>query len=132
MRRSAFNAIGGFEESFRGLVDDLVFFAKFSLHYSVYVSDECWDRYRQHAESDTALAEAQGRGRSAQRTYLSWLERYIEQEGVRDESVHRAVRGALRRSDRRTGSLALATRPVIQACGALALRILSTPGEAGS
>ena len=30
VRRSAFNAIGGFEESFRGLVDDLVFFAKFS------------------------------------------------------------------------------------------------------
>ena len=93
------------------------------------MSDECWDRYRQHAESDTALAEAQGRGRSVQRTYLSWLERYIEQQGVQDESVHRALRGALRRSDRRTRSLAVATRAVVQACGALALRILSTPGE---
>ena len=106
-----------------------MFFAKICLSHTVYVSEECWDRYRQHPESDTAVAEAQGRGRSVQRRYLSWLERYIEQQGVQDPSVHTALRGALRRSHRATRSLAVATRAVIQACSALALWILSTPGE---
>jgi glycosyltransferase involved in cell wall biosynthesis len=101
VRRRAFNAVGGFEESFRALGEDLVFFAKICLSHTVYVSEECWDRYRQHPESDTAVAEAQGRGRSVQRRYLSWLERYIEQQDVQDPSVHTALRGALRRSLRR-------------------------------
>jgi glycosyltransferase involved in cell wall biosynthesis len=100
VRRRAFKAVGGFEESFRGLVDDLVFLGKFCLWHTVYVSDECWDRYRQHPESDTALAEAQGRTRSVQRAYLSWLAGYLEQEGVQDERLHTALRAAMRRIDR--------------------------------
>jgi glycosyltransferase involved in cell wall biosynthesis len=100
VRRMTYTAVGGFDESFRGLVDDLVFFAKICLRHTVYVSDECWDRYRQHAESDTALAEAQGRSRSMQRAYLSWLAKYIEEEGVQNERLHRALRGALRRNGR--------------------------------
>ena len=74
VRRRAFLAVGGFEESFRGFGEDLVFFAKFCLRHPVYVSDECWDRYRQHSDSVTALAEAQGgirRGASG-RIYPGW------------------------------------------------------------
>jgi hypothetical protein len=68
VRRRAFLAVGGFEESFRGLVDDAVFLGKFCLRHAVYVSNECWDRYRQHPESDTAVAAEHGRMRAAQRS----------------------------------------------------------------
>jgi glycosyltransferase involved in cell wall biosynthesis len=100
VRRHAFLVMEGFDESFRGLGQDLVFLAKVCLRYSVYVSDECWDRYRQHSESVTALAEAQGAVRSAQRVYLSWLESYIQHEGVEDEQLSTALRAAVRRTDR--------------------------------
>jgi hypothetical protein len=97
VRRSAFLACGGFERSFRGLVDDAVFLGKFCLDHAVYVSEECWDRYRQHAESDTAVAEAAGRMRAAQESYLSWLEDYVQKREVADPGVHSALVQAKRR-----------------------------------
>ena len=109
VRRRAFLAVGGFEESFGGVApttpscwawarQDLVFLAKFCLQHPVYVSEECWDRYRQHSDSVTAHAEAQGGTRDAQRAYLAWLADYCENQGVRDARVHRALRAAMRRS----------------------------------
>jgi glycosyltransferase involved in cell wall biosynthesis len=103
VRRRAFLAVGGFEESFRGLVDDAVFLGKFCLHHAVYVSNECWDRYRQHPESDTAVAAEHGRMRAAQRSYLSWLNDYVDQQGVRDRRLRGALQGAVRRLDRPPG-----------------------------
>jgi glycosyltransferase involved in cell wall biosynthesis len=100
VRRRAFLAVGGFEESFRGFGEDLMFLGKLCLRHPVYVSDECWDRYRQHSESVTAVAEAQGGIRGAQRSYLSWLAGYIEQQGIQDGRLHQALRAAIRRSDR--------------------------------
>lgn len=100
VRRRAFLAVGGFEESFRGLVDDAVFLGKFCLHCPVYVSDECWDRYRQHADSDTAIAETDGRTRAAHRAYLSWLDGYVAQQAPADAQLRAALRAAIRRFDR--------------------------------
>jgi glycosyltransferase involved in cell wall biosynthesis len=100
VRRRAFMTVGGFDESFRGLIDDAVFLAKFCLRHAVYVSSDCWDRYRQHQESDTALAEQEGRMHRAHRSYLEWLEGYLDQQHIRDRHVRTALRGALRRHDR--------------------------------
>ena len=100
VRRRAFLAVGGFDESFRGFGEDLMFLGKLCLRHRVYVSDECWDRYRQHSESVTAVGEAQGGMRGAERSYLSWLAGYIEQQGIQDARLHKALRAAMRRSDR--------------------------------
>lgn len=97
VRRQAFLDIGGFDDAFRGLVDDAVFLGKFLLHHDAYVSNECWDRYRQHAGSDTAVAGAEGKMRSAQRRYLAWLRDYVEAQGVEDRALWRALNGAIRR-----------------------------------
>jgi glycosyltransferase involved in cell wall biosynthesis len=97
VRRQAFLDIGGFDDAFRGLVDDAVFLGKFLLHHDAYVSNECWDRYRQHAGSDTAVAGAEGKMRSAQRRYLAWLREYVEAQGVEDRALWRALNGAIRR-----------------------------------
>jgi glycosyltransferase involved in cell wall biosynthesis len=50
VRRSVYERLGGFEESFRGMYEDQAFFAKLFLEYPVYVSDRAWARYRQHAD----------------------------------------------------------------------------------
>jgi glycosyltransferase involved in cell wall biosynthesis len=99
VRRRAYLAVGGFEESFRGLAEDLVFFGKISLQYPVYVSEECWDRYRQHSDSLTAVADAQ-EVRRAHRAYLSWLDGYIEREGTNHKRLRTEVRAATRRNER--------------------------------
>jgi glycosyltransferase involved in cell wall biosynthesis len=49
--RAAYERLGGFEESFRGMYEDQAFFAKLFLEYPTYVSDTYWARYRQRAGS---------------------------------------------------------------------------------
>jgi glycosyltransferase involved in cell wall biosynthesis len=100
VRRSAYQAVGGFEAQFRGLVDDAVFVGKFCLRHAVYVSGECWDRYRQHAASDTTVAEAEGRMRAAHRSFLVWFDAYVGREGGRFAEVRAAIAVAIRRMDR--------------------------------
>lgn len=105
VRRAAFLEIGGFEDAFRGLVDDAVFLGKFCLRYDVYVSSECWDRYRQHAASDTAVAGAEGKMRAAQQRYLEWLREHIEARGVTHAGLQRALRDAIQRAESDPGTL---------------------------
>src|SRR5262249_17252961 len=48
LRRETVKYVGGFEDSFGGMYEDQVFFAKVCLKTPVFVSSECWDRHRQH------------------------------------------------------------------------------------
>ena len=51
LRADAVRAVGGWEDSFRGMFEDQAFFAKICLKYPVFVESGCWDCYRQHEES---------------------------------------------------------------------------------
>lgn len=48
IRRETYQSLGGFEDNFRGMYEDQVFWAKLYLNWSTYVSDQYWARYRQH------------------------------------------------------------------------------------
>ena len=59
VRRQVIDAVGGFEEHFRGflqLYDDQAFLVKIYLHTPVFVSSEQWDKYRIHADSCDAVS----------------------------------------------------------------------------
>jgi glycosyltransferase involved in cell wall biosynthesis len=99
VRRQAFLEVGGFEESFTELCTDLVFLGKFCLKYDVYVSNECWDRYRQHGGSTTAMASSAGQMGSANLRYLLWLRSYVAARGIANSSLDRALVGAIRRAE---------------------------------
>jgi glycosyltransferase involved in cell wall biosynthesis/peptidoglycan/xylan/chitin deacetylase (PgdA/CDA1 family) len=82
VRRGAYERLGGFEESFRGLFEDQVFFAKVFLHERVYVASACWDRYRQHERSACSIGLREAELHSVDLSpvrgrFLEWLDGYL-------------------------------------------------------
>jgi glycosyltransferase involved in cell wall biosynthesis len=81
IRRETIQAVGGFEDSFRGMFEDQAFFLKVCLHAPVFVESGCWDRYRQHPNSACSVAPAQGDCNPFQLNqphlnFLNWREQY--------------------------------------------------------
>jgi hypothetical protein len=74
--------------------DDQAFLARFCLDHDVFVSHECWDRYRQHDGSMCAQAARQGGVNAARQAYLAWLRGLLEERAVRDRRVWDALRYA--------------------------------------
>lgn len=101
IRRSAFDAVGGFEENFRGLYEDQAFFAKIFLAETVYISGETWLKYRQHPRSCVAVAENDGSYARARNAYFDWLTAYVETHApspaVRKALLHAREPSLLRR-----------------------------------
>jgi glycosyltransferase involved in cell wall biosynthesis len=93
IRRDVVERVGGWEDSFRGLYEDWVFFAKICLSTSVRITNECLDWYRQHDDSMCATAQATGELPPARRRFLDWLTQHLEGLGLRDtESWHALTR----------------------------------------
>jgi glycosyltransferase involved in cell wall biosynthesis len=94
VRRSVFEAVGGFEESFRGLYEDQSFKIKVFLNYPIFISSRVWLRYRQHEAS--ACAQVSPRDYLRLRgVFLDWVQDEVERLG--DPRVSRALRRAQRR-----------------------------------
>jgi glycosyltransferase involved in cell wall biosynthesis/O-antigen/teichoic acid export membrane protein len=93
VRRTAFDAVGGFEERFRGLFEDQAFVAKILLRYPIYISSRVWLRYRHHNASTIAQTTRKDYWR-LKGVFLDWLE---EDAGrLADSRVSAAVRRARR------------------------------------
>lgn len=96
VRRETVERAGGFDESFRSMYADQVFYARLALTAPVLVDDGCWERYRQHPDSACAVSKREGTAREARRIYLAWLERTLEERSVSDPDLRRALRRELR------------------------------------
>jgi glycosyltransferase involved in cell wall biosynthesis len=93
VRRNAFEAVGGFEEHFRGMFEDQSFLVKVYLRYPIYVSSRAWIFYRQHDASCCSQTSRTAFYR-LQRVYLRWLRGHVEQ--LSDPRVSAALRRAER------------------------------------
>jgi glycosyltransferase involved in cell wall biosynthesis len=95
VRRKVIESIGGFEERFRGdnenPYDDQAFYAKVCLEFPVFVSNSCWERYRQHPDSLCAVATSE-KVQRAHLTYLEWLEENLSERGFKGSNVWRTLR----------------------------------------
>ena len=98
-RRDRALALGGFDDSFRGLFEDQVFRTKIYLHGPVFVSHEIFDRYRQHDESCFRVAKATGQSDGARRQFLLWLRQYLDKVDCRDPVVRMKLRRKMLRYD---------------------------------
>jgi glycosyltransferase involved in cell wall biosynthesis len=98
VRSSTFKDIGGFEEDFRNANEDMVFHSKVFLKYPVYVSSQCWDRYRMHPDSYWRTAWREGKGREAEQVgrfkYLTWLEKYLVEQDIKNPLVWKKLNQA--------------------------------------
>lgn len=90
MQRQVFEQIGQFEEAFRGMYEDQVFFSKIMLYRPVYVADQCWVRYRQHAQSCSVKNE-QYSYYALRRPLVTWWKQYLSAQGIRDADVIQLV-----------------------------------------
>jgi glycosyltransferase involved in cell wall biosynthesis len=98
VRRDVCERVGMFEESFTGdrqLYEDQAFFAKVYLGECVYVSSECWDRYRIHPDSCDSVVTNAGRHHAVRRFFLHWLRDYLTRENVDDVEVLESLEQAL-------------------------------------
>jgi glycosyltransferase involved in cell wall biosynthesis len=91
VRTELVRSVAGFEESFRYIYTDQTFFAKILLGSSAYVAGKRWDKYRQHAESSTAVAQERGELRPARLAYFRWLETYLREKSSDETEVWRVL-----------------------------------------
>ncbi|GAB4374219.1 MAG: hypothetical protein Kow00121_18320 [Elainellaceae cyanobacterium] len=91
IRRDVFNAIGQFEEAFRTMYEDQVFFAKVTLKAPVFVGNECWAKYRQHPQSCSSDVERMNYYKTRQ-PFLMWLENYLVEQNIQDQAILQALR----------------------------------------
>ena len=95
VRTDVIKRMGGFEESFRGYYEDQAFLTKMYLSEPVFVSDGCWDRYRLHPTSCSAVVKQTGQHDSIRKHFLKWLEEYLQMQKVTDPKVWKALNDAL-------------------------------------
>ena len=91
IRRNVVEQVGGFEERFRGLYEDQVFFAKVSLSQPVFVSSECSARYRQHPNSNCSITQETAQHATRRLAFLRWLADYLSKHGVNNGALRKAL-----------------------------------------
>jgi glycosyltransferase involved in cell wall biosynthesis len=94
VRRNVLESVGGYEEVFRGMYEDAVVLVKICLTSAVFVSSECWYRYRSHWDSYTDISWEEGRFYADRLFYLNWVEEYLSKQGVKDPEVWKSLRKA--------------------------------------
>lgn len=97
LRRETVDAVKGFEESFRGMYEDQVFFAKVCFKTPVFVSGECWDRHRQHPDSACSVWRRTGEYYSAEAAlmYLNWIQDYLSHHNLKGTETWKILQRAL-------------------------------------
>jgi glycosyltransferase involved in cell wall biosynthesis len=100
IRREILQELGGFEASFRDQFEDMVFYTKVFSQKSVYVAEECWDRYRQHSSNSWVIPFKTGefdlsKPNSAKEKFLDWMESYLVQQNAQDTPVWQALQTEL-------------------------------------
>ncbi|MGH2536475.1 MAG: glycosyltransferase family 2 protein [Candidatus Promineifilaceae bacterium] len=95
VRKALAERLGGFVESFGGIYEDQVFYAKLCLAGEVAVWASCWDKYRQHPHSAVARARQSHAEAQERQKFLQWLARYLQEQGADTPELSRAVRRAL-------------------------------------
>lgn len=101
IRHEVFEEIGTFEESFQNANEDMVFYTKIFLKASVFISDQCWDRYRINPDSywvnywkrirEGSWFPHLNQPHPERQKYLQWLMSYLDKEGIDDPVIWKAI-----------------------------------------
>ena len=92
VRRWVVSHVGGFEERFRGMYEDQVFFAKVALEFPIYVSGTCTYRWRQHAGSSCAAEVRAGTYDESRAVFLAWIRRHLVENSIDHDEIWSELR----------------------------------------
>jgi len=95
MQRDIIECVGGYEDVFRDGYSDAVVFVKLCLFSTVFVSSECWYKYRKHSESYTYKSWHAGEDSVIRQFYLNWIGQYLLEQGVKDPEIWQALKDAI-------------------------------------
>lgn len=98
-RKDSICNLGGFEESFIGalsMFEDQAFLVKVYAALPVYVSDECWDRYRIHPDQHCAKVIRSGKKPDTEHFFLSWVSEYLEFQDATDVEIEAIISHRMR------------------------------------
>jgi hypothetical protein len=84
-RTESISQVGGWEDEFTGLYEDLALFSKLMLKSPVYVSNKCWEKYRQHPESCCVVDI--GKFDSTHLRYLKWFENHLAEQSAKGTNI---------------------------------------------
>lgn len=111
VRKTASDAVGGFEDVFRGIYEDKVFYVKLALEHPVFVSGRCWYKYRRHPDSALVVAADQGRYFKLWLEFLAWVGRHMRERGVESPEVRRVLDEQVARDSKFRWTVALGRLP---------------------
>ena len=94
-RKKVIEEVGGGDNSFRGSFEDAIVHVKVCLKHPVYVTNDCWYKYRIHPESCEREVIKSGQAQAKLLIYLNWVERYLIEQQVTDREVWRSLKSAL-------------------------------------
>ena len=97
VKADAIADVGGFEEHFQGIYqmyEDMGFLSKIYLRHAVYVSGECWDRYRLSPDACHISVIREGKYDVVRKYFLNWFHDYLNTNGVNDHKILTAVEQA--------------------------------------
>ena len=83
-RRDAIERVGGFEEPFRNLREDYVFWIKVFHRLTVFHAEACWDWCRHHGDSHSSVSLSRAARREETRRYYEWVVEYFRPRRVSD------------------------------------------------
>jgi glycosyltransferase involved in cell wall biosynthesis len=95
VRHEIIEQVNGFDEAFGDYYEDQVFLAKICLKAWVFAASECWDRYRQHPNSSSSIAQKTRLEYSTRLFFLHWLADYLSGQDVKDPKIWQALRKEL-------------------------------------
>lgn len=81
-----------FENDFRYVSEDQIFWAKISLYGKIYVLDDCLAKYRQHPHSSSAALVKSGNVNADLEEFSEWLENHLIESDVKIQEVWRSLR----------------------------------------
>lgn len=81
-----------FENDFKYVCEDQIFWATISLHGKIYIADACLAKYRQHNASSVSGMLNSGKTVDGWEKFSVWLENYLNENKVEDQKVWQALR----------------------------------------
>jgi glycosyltransferase involved in cell wall biosynthesis len=92
VKKEVLDRVGGFEESFRSLYEDQVIYVKICLNEPVFISEGCWEKYRQYPDSVRSSTSNNHQAHAARALFLNWLENYIGERRISNPQIWQALR----------------------------------------